>query len=113
MALTPNSSSPESPPPFRQRKLLPRDIARPTVENPDMNITCHYYYFVDPLVEEYRDDNQATPPIDRIFVHSPARTYEVAFFGTASRIFMFRISVPNLAAEELAAADLNMAQVLK
>jgi hypothetical protein len=76
--------------------------------------TCYIYYPLEPILEEYQDDESKTPAT-RITVKTRQKDYEVSLFAdeTNSRITFVRITVPNCAEEEIPEEDLPIVQSLK
>ncbi|MGA3107901.1 MAG: hypothetical protein ABSD99_00370 [Candidatus Bathyarchaeia archaeon] len=76
--------------------------------------TCFIYYPLEPILEQYEDDENKTPAA-RITVKTREKDYEVALFADEanSRILFFRITVPNCAEEKIPEEDLSIVQSLK
>jgi hypothetical protein len=56
---------------------------------------CYYYFFLEPIQEEYVDNDSVDSPTT-ILVYTDEKTYEVAIFSNDNRIYMFRIMIPNV-----------------
>jgi hypothetical protein len=76
--------------------------------------TCYIYYPLEPILEEYHDDESKTPAT-RITVKTKEKDYEVALFADEpnSRITLVRIAVPNCTDEKIPEEDLPIVQSLK
>lgn len=76
--------------------------------------TCYIYYSLEPILEEYRDDETRTPAM-RVTVKARGKDFEVALFGdeTKSRATLVRITVPNCIEEKIPEQDLPIVQSLK
>jgi hypothetical protein len=76
--------------------------------------TCYIYYPLEPILQEYQDDESKTPAT-RITVKTGQKDYEVALFAdeTNSRITFLRITVPNCVEEKIPEEDLPIVQSLK
>jgi hypothetical protein len=76
--------------------------------------TCYIYYPVEPVLEQYEDDESRIPATS-ITVNTARKSYEVALFAdeTNSRITFVRIAVPNCADEKIPEEDLSILQSLK
>src|SRR5207249_940189 len=73
---------------------------------------CHYYYFIEPVAEEYRDDDEHPPQITTE-IQTARKTFRLSLFGTKNRILMLRVSVPDLAEEKVPDDDLRAVQLIK
>jgi len=76
--------------------------------------TCYIYYPLEPILEEYHDDERSIPAA-RVTVNARGKDFEVALFGdeTHSRVTFFRITVPNCVEEKIPEEDLPIVQSLK
>lgn len=71
------------------------------------------YFFVEPLLEIYKDNDYSIKPKSTILVDKEQKTYEVAIFAEGNRIYMIRIMVPDVENEIISEDDINMVQSLK
>lgn len=76
--------------------------------------TCYIYYPVEPVLENYQDDESKTPAT-RVTLKTRDKDYEVALFAdeTNSRITLIRITVPGCIEEKIPAEDLPIVQSIK
>src|SRR5437870_4144239 len=74
--------------------------------------TCHFYYFIEPLSEEYRDDEEHNPQVT-VEIQTKRKVFVLSIFGENNRILMLRVSVPGLDEEEVPDDDLRYVQLIK
>ena len=73
---------------------------------------AYYYVFVSPLKQVYNDDKKMKPSFV-IPIKTATKIYEISLFSTKNRVYMIRITIPNLVEEKITDYDTKFIQMIK